>query len=73
MTRRSLVLTLPLLISSHMLMLLIALVNVYRLLHHAHLSPQTVLPRERARAQIRFPWSVQNFICPKSPLTRFQF
>ena len=72
-TKRSLVLTLPLLISSHMLMLLIALVNAYHLLHHAHLSPRTASPRGRARAQVRSPLSVQNFTCPKSPLTRFQF
>ncbi len=66
-------LTLPLLINSHMLMLLIALVNAYLLLHHAHLSPRTAWPRGRARAQAPSPSSVQNFTCHKSPLTRFQF
>jgi hypothetical protein len=72
-TKRSIVLTLPLLISSHMLRLLIALVNAYLLLRHAHLSPRTASPPGRACAQARSPSSVQNFTCPKSPLTRFQF
>ena len=70
MTRRSIVLTLPLLISSHMLMSLIVLVNVFLLLLRLQ---QTMLPRERARAQARSPLSVPNLLCPKSHLTRFQF
>ena len=73
MTWRSIVLPLPLLINSHMLMLLIALVNAYLLLRHAHLSPRTASPRGRARALVPSRLSIQNFTCPKSPLTRFQF
>ncbi len=69
MTKGSIVLTLPLLLSSHMLMSLIVLVNAFLLLHPL----QTVLPRGRARAQARLPLSVPNLSCPKSPLTRFQF
>ncbi len=52
MTKRSIVLTLPLLISSHMLRLL-TLVDAYLLLHHAHLHPtppDSVASRTRSRA-----------------------
>ncbi len=74
MTKRSIVLTLPLHISSHMLMSFIALVNAYLRLHQlTPLSPRTALPRGHAHAQARLLLSVQNFTCPKSPLTRFQF
>ncbi len=68
---RSIVLTLPLLISSHMLKLL-TLVDVYLRLHHAHHPPRTASPRGHACAQT-LNWNVQNFTCPKLPLTRFQF
>jgi hypothetical protein len=74
MTKRSLVLTLPLHTSSHMLMSFIALVNAYLHLHQlAPLSPRTALLRGRARAQARLLSSVPKFTCPKSPLTRFEF
>ncbi len=69
MPRRSIVLTLPPLISSHMLMSLIVHVNAFLLLPLL----LTVLPRGRARAQARSSLSVPSLSSPKSPLTRFQF
>ncbi len=63
MMTRSIVLTLPLLISSHMLKLL-TLVDALLRLRHARHPPRTASPHEHARAQAHN-WNVQNFTCPK--------
>ncbi len=68
-TKRLIGLTLPLLLSSHMLMSLIVHVHAFLLLR----LPLKALPRGRARALARLPLTVPSLSCPKSPLTRFQF
>ena len=71
MMNRSMVLTLPLLIGSHTLKLL-TLVDACLRPRHVRHPPQTASRRGRARTQAHN-WNVQNFTCPKSTLTLFQF